>query len=770
MKTSNQFSIISILLIVVVVFFSFYNQTPHVGEKALLNNGFSTDRALDQLNSIARKPHYVGTREHTKVREYVVKELEKLGLEVHIQEQEAVNSKWKGGAKTYNILTRIKGTGSDKAIMLLSHYDSTPHSSFGGSDAGSGVVTILETLRVYLASGEKPKNDIIILISDAEELGLLGAKAFVNHHPWAKDVGLVVNLEARGSGGPSYMLLETNGGNHQFIKEFNKANTSNPVGNSLMYSIYKMLPNDTDLTVFREDGDIDGFNFAFIDDFYDYHTAQDTKERLDKNTLAHQGSYTLTLLNYFSNHDLSKLKGQSDDVFFNFPFFGVVYYPFTAVIPMIGVISLIFIIFFIVGVRNKKLSIKHSLLSFIPFLLSLIAALIIGFAGWKTVLFLHPQYLDILQGFPYNGHVYLIAFITLTMAVTFWIYKAHFKSKKIVDLMFAPLVFWIVINFLIGFKLKGGGFFIIPLIGMLISWMVLLFSNDTKKILFFAFLGLPTLIIFSPLLKMFPVGLGMATIGISLVLLVLVFGSLLAVFGLYSNTKFLIRILLGISLIAFITASFKSGYTKDRRQPNSMIFIQDTDKKEAYFASYNKQNDSYTKQFLGENPQKGGLATFFSNKFKTKLNLHTKTAIKNIPEPIISKQINDTLYKNKTHIDYVIKPQRDVNLLYITAKDTIDFYDIKFNGEAFSKQKEEDEFVFSTTAEDSKIISYYLAKGVDSLHISMELPNNQQPSFELYEVSFDLLDNPLFSIEPRNDIMMPTPFIINDAIILKKDF
>jgi hypothetical protein len=35
-----------------------------------------------------------------------------------------------------------------------------------------------------------------------------------------------------------------------------------------------MLPNDTDLT-FREKKAIQGYNFAFIDGHYNYHTAQD---------------------------------------------------------------------------------------------------------------------------------------------------------------------------------------------------------------------------------------------------------------------------------------------------------------------------------------------------------------------------------------------------------------------------------------------------------------------------------------------------------------
>jgi hypothetical protein len=64
-----------------------------------------------------------------------------------------------------------------------------------------------------------------------------------------------------------------------------------------------MLPNDTDLTVFREQGNIQGYNFAFIDGHYNYHTAQDDINHLSKNTLAHQGKYLMPLLDYFSNAD-----------------------------------------------------------------------------------------------------------------------------------------------------------------------------------------------------------------------------------------------------------------------------------------------------------------------------------------------------------------------------------------------------------------------------------------------------------------------------------
>nr|WP_299015540.1 M28 family peptidase [uncultured Polaribacter sp.] len=84
------------------------------------------------------------------------------------------------------MVAKIKGAENGKALLLLTNYDSTPHSSVGASNAGSGVVTILEAIRAFLEQNKTPKNDIIIiiiiLISDAEELGLLGAKAFVEHH------------------------------------------------------------------------------------------------------------------------------------------------------------------------------------------------------------------------------------------------------------------------------------------------------------------------------------------------------------------------------------------------------------------------------------------------------------------------------------------------------------------------------------------------------------------------------------------------------------
>ncbi len=398
---------IALALIVISVYVSFNALLPDKVSTSDTNvSSFSTARALTHLSEISKKPHFVGNAEHENVRNYIVGQLEKLGLKTQVQEGYSI-SQWGNLAKPKNILAKIEGREQGKALLLLTHYDSNPHSAIGASDAGSGVVTILEGIRAYLSEGKIPKNDIIILISDAEELGLNGADLFVNKHEWAEDVGLVLNFEARGSGGPSYMLVETNGGNANLIKAFVEANPKFPVANSLAYSIYKMLPNDTDLTVFRKDGDIDGFNFAFIDDHFDYHTALDTYDRLDKNTLEHQGSYLMPMLHYFAEANLNNLKSTEDYIYFNIPFFGTISYPFCWAFPMLLLAIVTFFGLLVYGVKNKTLKGKAMIQGFYIFMLALVICGLFTFSSWKLINVIYPDYGEILQGFTYNGHAYI---------------------------------------------------------------------------------------------------------------------------------------------------------------------------------------------------------------------------------------------------------------------------------------------------------------------------------------------------------------------------
>lgn len=758
--------IVSLLLIGFTIYYGFYSLSPSVKiEKTSSPTEFSAVKALLQLKEITKKPHFTGSPEHNIVRNYLVAELEKLGLQVEIQEQMAVNKKWRAATNTKNILARIKGSENGKALLLLSHYDSNPHSSLGASDAGSGVVVILEGVRAFLAKKEIPKNDIIICISDAEELGLLGANAFVNHHPWAKEVGLVLNFEARGSGGPSYMLLETNGGNKKLIEAFQEANTDYPVATSLMYSIYKMLPNDTDLTVFREGANIDGYNFAFMDDHFDYHTVQDSYERMDMNSLNHQASYLMATLNYFANADLQNIKSEKDYVYFNFPYFGLVFYPFSWVIPMFVVCAILFLVVLFMGVLKKKLTVEGITKGFFPFTFSLLTSAAVAYFGWKLLLKIHPQYNDILHGFTYNGYYYIAAFVSLTIALCFWFYKNDFKKRSKQDLLVAPLFFWLMINGFIAFYLPGAGFFILPVLILLAILFIAQFSvSKVNTLLLFTLFTIPVLIIFAPLVKMLPVGLGLKMLVVSAVFTVLLFGFMVPVFQQYKDHKKLSLVFLLMGLMVLISASVFSSYSVDSKKPNSVLYIFDSNKNEAYWASYNTETDDFTKQFLGENPTKGSYdSTTLASKYKTNIQLYTKASVINLEKPVISI-ILDTIDGADRKLTLRIESLRNANKIELLTKTPVQFKSFMVNHESLKKDTS-GKYVFSV--EKGTIMSFYRTSKDEIIEIAFVVDKNQVMDIDVLEAKYDLFTNPQFKITPRAELMMPMPFVLNDATVIK---
>ncbi len=749
----------ALFLMLVAVYYSFSALIPNeISTIDTPENKFSTHRALIHLKEISKEAHYLGSEAHTKVRDYIITELKTLGLESQIQEGYAFDDNG-NLAKAKNILARIKGTEQGKALLLLTHYDSDPHSSFGASDAGSGVVTILEGLRAFLSTNKAPKNDIIILFSDGEELGLTGANIFVNKHPWSKNVGLVVNFEARGSGGSGIMFIETNQGNANLIKEYVKANPQFPVGNSLFYSIYKTFPNDTDSTVFREDGDIDGFNFAFIDDHFDYHTALDNYQRLDRNSLEHQGNYLMSLLNYFSETNLSTLKSDQDNVYFNIPLFKTIIYPFSWIYPMAILALLIYIALIFYGFKKKILVGKEISKGFIALVTSLIIFSVIGFLLWKGINLTYPHYSEILQGFPYNGHDYIAAFVCLAIAVSLFVYHKAFKPDNVANLLIAPLGLWLIVCIGVAVKLEGASFFVIPLMFGLLSLFVLI--RQTKpNIILLALFAVPCLTIFSPFLQLFPVGLGLKIIVGSSALAILMFGLLISVFGFFKHKKRWSFLFVFMFLYFMISAHSSSHFSKDNPKPNSLLYILNTDTKKANWLTYDRVLDNWTKNVFDENPQLASALNdkIIDSKYNSLFSYAKEAPLKEIDEPIVNI-INDTITNDVRSIKLSIIPQRCVNRIELFSDSTNVFTSFKANSVELKKDLK--------SQNKDRLLTYFVADDAP-LELEFSVPKNQKTSFTILEASYDLLNNDLFNIPERESYMIPKPFVLNDAIIVKK--
>lgn len=748
-------AVTTLLLLLLIAFLAFETSMPrYQSDSDLPQEAFATDRAMEHVRKIAQKPHAVGFPAHSEVRRYIVGALEELGLETELQRGYTAGD-WGNLSEAVNILARIPGSRQGKALLLLSHYDSSPHSSYGASDAGSGVATILEGVRAYLASGERPENDIIILITDAEELGLNGADLFVNNHPWVRDVGLVLNFEARGSGGPGIMLIETNRGNARLIEEFAEAAPEFPVANSLAYSIYKMLPNDTDLTVFREDADIEGFNFAFIDDHYDYHTAMDIPERLDRRTLAHQGSYLVSLLWHFDGADLTALKSLDDHVYFNLPFFGLMHYHYDWIWPMWGLFALLFLWVLIAGLRRRSLSWKGIGLGFVPMFLLLGLSGLAGYAAWPLLQGLYPSYADILHGYPYNGAMYIAAWTALTLGLGFWAYSLFTKLKP-ANALVAPMLLWFVLCALLNTWLSGAAFFLIPGLALLAALLMSTRQEEPNPYIL-TLLGIPVLWVFAPLVKLFPVGLGLKMMLAATLMTALIFLLLLGILHRYPRK----RRIGGLGILLFLLlmggAHLYSGFSGERPKPTSLLYVWDADTDTAFWATYEKQPSDWTKGYLGtepRSPEEAGLKVL-SSKYSTGFSFVSEAPSKGIPAPGIRVE-RDTVMEGIRNLSIRVIPKRPVNRLEVFTN-PIALRQASVNGIALSDY-------YLKNRRRGKLITHYISRDA-STFIELSYPAGETLDLTFYEASNDLLSNPHFSIPPRNPALIPMPFVLNDAVL-----
>lgn len=765
----NKFSgLIAVFIILLAVWINFNFEQPSGKLDEVINSSrFSTQMAFEHVKALGKNAHYVGSANHSTVRNYIVDQLQQLGLEVQTQEAYNLNNQ-SILVKPQNILARIKGTENGNALVLMTHYDSAMHSSPGASDAGSGVATILEGLRAFLKQGKESKNDIIILFTDAEELGLNGAELFVKDHPWAKDAKLALNFEARGSGGNSFMLLETNSKNANLIKAFKNANPEYPVGNSLAYSIYKMLPNDTDLTVLREQASINGYNFAFIDDHFDYHTANDTPENLNMETLAHQGSYLMPLLDYFKDIDLESLNSDQDLLYFNIPFGGFITYPFSWIFPMLFIAALLFIALVSYGLIKKRFTVTGIFKGFIPLFLSLLLGGFLVWAFWKFCLFIYPQYGEMEHGFTYNGYWYIAASLVLALCISLFVYHNFQKKMDKAALFVAPLFLWLLICTLASFFLKGAAYFIIPFYFALMQ-LFFMIRQKRPNLILMALLSVPAIFILLPFIRSFPVALGLKILFVSAILLILLFSLLLPVFGYSSRNKSLAIICFFVFNILVFTAHFYSDFNEERPKPNSLVYVKDLDSKKANWYSYDRLTDSLTAPYFGDDPEIiENSESNFSSKYATGFRLQAAAPEIKIPEPTILLRKTDSSKNGILNYSLKIAPNRPINKMELFANIEVDFLDFKVNGlEADEVYLGQNAFHMFKRRWKNRLLTYY-ASNQDTLQIEFSIKRGEKPKFVLYESAYDLFENEKLKVPDRSKDMIPRPFVLNDATILKK--
>lgn len=273
---------------------------------------FSETNARAHVNMLAgtigSRP--IGSEANARARTYIVDQLTQYGFNVRLQETDAVRADLGLTARVVNIIAIRQGAKPD-ALALVSHYDTVSEAP-GGADDALGVAVCLEAGRI-LAARARPNYTLMVLITDGEELGLMGAAALVTDSDVSRRVRAFLNVDSIGAGHP-VMLFETGPANGWLVRKWADA-AVNLRGGSYSTEIYHRLPNDTDFTILKGMGS-PGLNFSAVGDSYAYHTARDTAERVSQQAIREAGHQLLSVADALDRIDLGQ-RTQGEPVFFD---------------------------------------------------------------------------------------------------------------------------------------------------------------------------------------------------------------------------------------------------------------------------------------------------------------------------------------------------------------------------------------------------------------------------------------------------------------------
>jgi|CXWL01.1.fsa_nt_gi hypothetical protein len=579
---------------------------------------FSADRALDHVRNLAGRPHPIGSDEHERVRSELVARLSALGVEAKVEQGVGLARgllTYSGAvARVSNVVVRLPGNRPTRPVVFAAHYDSVSAGP-GVADDMAGVAALIETLRA-LATGPPPENDLIFLFTDGEEVGLVGAESFLASHPEMKDLGVFVNFEARGTRGPT-LLFETGRNNRWLIEALAEAEA--PLfASSYSYEVYRRLPNDTDYTVFRGAG-VPGLNFAFLHGAVGYHTGQDNLERLDPRSLQHHGELALALARRLGRFDFDAPRPPGDAVYFNPLGSRLVVYPVTAVLPILLGVALLVVAALAVGLRRgvMKLGGLAKALG-----LQLATAAVGALLAWLVGRLVFPV--------PFNFRVWsdgsaiawtlaALAFLALGGG---WVLDRFLRQRLGGFAIGAGgALLWLILAAATSLLAPGASYlFVWPVaLQALALLFVALGRNDDPArmpllgVLFFALAGLLTALLWAPTLALVAVGLltqGTAPVVALALLVMILLAPQIGLVRTVPHAWIIPTTLFVAGAVFLIGVQARSRFTAGSPRPTSLFYALDADSGQAWWASFDRRLDDWSRRVLPAQPERKPLAEF----------------------------------------------------------------------------------------------------------------------------------------------------------------
>jgi len=693
---------------------------------------FSAERALKHVEKMSTQPHPTGSPANRKLRIYLMDTLRKMRLEVKLKNDTVINGSMAGNPET--IIARIPGTHSTGAFAVVAHYDSTPYGP-GAADDLAGVSAMLEAGRALL-EGPPLRNDLLLVFTDGEESGGLGAISFTMD-PWYEDVRILFNLEARGVGGPSY-LFETSDPLGCVVPECCQA-SSWVVGSACMFGPYRLSPFGSDFSAFRDTKP--GMNAAFIDFMPYYHTINDLPGNMDLASLQHHGTYIVDFAHYFGNRDFSLPLSRKGYAYFNVFGRHMVCTPLSWNVPLTLTTALLLFSFLFIAYRKGLISpsgvAQSSLLLGILLFLSFLFALITVLVG---LLFMRVYMI-------YQETLFTCASVAILVATWTGLHARISRKVGEEDLLSAVWLLWCLPLLLFTFAWPGAvHLFQWPLLFLLCARLLLLSLPSLAKnpwlVMTVLALGSAPLLFLSvtPLAALSSAALALG-LPFTMLFAAFVYLPLFPQLGCLSPRaqSWACRGAFTLCTCFVIAALIIGGPSEKRPTANCVAYYLDADKGEAFWASPERRLDPWTRQIFGDRPERGNLPDFGLD-FPF---MKTEAPLPFWPPPLI-RVVSDQKTKSERLLRlHISSPRGAPDIRLFTEKDQT-FSVIEVNGLERKQAAPTRRFLLKTMPQEG-------------MELVLKMRNADTLRLKLIETSYALPSDPLFRLPARPINMMPEP-------------
>jgi len=628
--------------------------------------GFSAGRAFQHVEQLAAATHVTGSVANDQVREHVVQTLEDLGLQTRVQDAVGANAGDPGEvemARVRNVVGVLPGTDSTGRLFLVAHSDSV-ETGPGGNDDAAGVSSVLETVRA-LTEGPRLRNDVVVLVTDAEEACLCGAEAFADSDPLAADGGVVLNFEARGTGGPPVMF-ETALGNADLAGVFAGA-APHPVATSFAVEVYRALPNDTDFSPLLDAG-FTGLNTAYIDGSAAYHTPEDTPDRMDRGSLQAMGDNALALTRALGDDDLAALAEPAAEDAVYFPVLGgLVRYPGWLVWPLAALAVLAVGALAVVLRRRTGTSLRRSLAGFALGVLPVVLAPLAAQAAWALLVAVRPGYAGLID--PWRPGWYRLGVVALTLTVLL-VWYALLRRRCGADALAVGALGWLAVLGVVLAAVAPGGSYLtaVPaLVAALAAIAGLSARAAWARPVAALVAGAVAVLVLAPTIALFFPALGLATGAAPALFAVLLGLVLLPVFELLfgsAGARRPVRALVPAVAAVLTVALFGVGLGVDRFDaahpvPTQLMYALDADRGDAWWISTEDDPGDWTAQYLDGHADLSGTFPVFAGDVAT-----GKAEPADLPAPALTAS-SASLGDGRRALTVQVESQRAARLLVL---------------------------------------------------------------------------------------------------------